>query len=133
MNYDFDELTAEVVRTVGFRERYRGYDPADVDPLLERLAADLDEIHDELTRLERRTRAPQRRRGAPAVGDVAALAAMLHIGFAAREARTIVTTARQRTGLARAKDERQMANEERARALLRAPRPEETDGATSLG
>ena len=133
MNYEFDELTAQVVRTAGFRERYRGYDPADVDPLLERLAADLDEVHDELIRLERRMRSPRARRGAASVADVAALAALLHIGYAAREARAIVTTARKRTGLNRAKSERQQANEGRARALLHAARPEEIGDPASLG
>lgn len=120
MNYDFDDLTPDAVRSVGFRERYRGYDPADVDPLLEQLAARVEEIHEQLGQLEyRAVFAPRRRTQRPE--DVAALAAMLHIGFAAREARTIVTTARQRTGLTRAKPDRQVENEQRARALLNRP------------
>ena len=123
MNYDFEELTPDVVRTVGFRERYRGYDPADVDPLLEQLAARVEEVHDEIERLERAapTPPPPRAKHMPSVDSVAALAAMLHIGYAAREARTIVTTARKRTGLTHARPERQIRNEDRARALLYRP------------
>jgi len=120
MNYEFDELTGDVVRAVGFRERYRGYDPVDVDPLLEQLAMRVDEVHSEIERLERYAAAPPSRKQMPPIEDVAAMAAMLHIGFAAREARTIVMTARERTGLTRAIPERQFVNEERARALLRA-------------
>jgi mycothiol S-conjugate amidase len=121
VNYDYDEVTPEVVRAVGFRERYRGYDPADVDPLLEELAMRVEEIHDELARLQRSAGPRRTRRQLPSVDDVAALAAMLHIGYAAREAREIVTTARKRTGLKRAMPERRMINENRARALLYAP------------
>ena len=122
MNYDFEELTADVVRTVGFRERYRGYDPADVDPLLEQLAARVEEVHDEIERLERQVAGPKKRKqNMPSVDQIAALAAMLHIGYAAREARTIVTTARKRTGLTRAKPQHQILNEDRARALLYRP------------
>ena len=121
MNYDFDELTPEVVRAVGFRERYRGYDPIDVDPLLEQLAMAVEELHDEITRLEKTAAEPPTRKPRPSPDDVAAMAAMLHIGFAAREARAIVMTARERTGLTRATPQRQLDNEQRARALLRAP------------
>src|SRR5689334_6317673 len=115
MNYEFDELTSDFVRTVGFRERYRGYDPADVDPLLEQLAMRVEDVQVELTRLEHSTTFAKPRREMPAVDHVAALAAMLHIGYAAREARTIVTTARKRTGLMRAVPERDVVNRDRAR------------------
>jgi DivIVA domain-containing protein len=30
-------MTGDDIRNVGFRERWRGYDPADVDPLLGKL------------------------------------------------------------------------------------------------
>ncbi|MEY2419245.1 MAG: mycothiol S-conjugate amidase [Actinomycetota bacterium] len=121
MKYEYDEVTPEVVRAVGFRERYRGYDPADVDPLLEQLAMRVEEIHDEIARLERYAGAPPSKAQLPSVDNVAALAAMLHIGYAAREARDIVTAARKRTGLKRAMPERQISNENRARALIYAP------------
>ena len=121
MNYDFDDLTPEVVRSVGFRERYRGYDPSDVDPLLEQLAMTVEDVHEEIERLERYAERPPTPKQLPSIDNVAAMAAMLHIGFAAREARTIVMTARQRTGLTRALPEQRMRNEERARALLHAP------------
>lgn len=121
MNYDYDEVTPEVVRSVGFRERYRGYDPADVDPLLEQLATRVEEVHDEIERLEQYALFPPSPKQLPSVDNVAALAAMLHIGYAAREARHIVMTARKRTGLTRAVPERQLANENRARALLNRP------------
>jgi DivIVA domain-containing protein len=121
VNYEYDEITPEVVRSVGFRERYRGYDPADVDPLLEQLAFRVEEIHHELTRIEDQVyRRPSPRPG-PSPDDVAALAAMLHIGYAAREAREIVKTARKRTGLTRPIPEREFDNEARARALLYRP------------
>jgi DivIVA domain-containing protein len=121
VTYDFDELTPEVVRTVGFRERYRGYDPNDVDPLLEQLAMTVEEVHAEVERLEQYVAAPPTPKQLPSLDNVAAMAAMLHIGFAAREARSIVMTARERTGLTRAIPEHRMANEERARALLHRP------------
>ncbi|MEY2471061.1 MAG: mycothiol S-conjugate amidase, partial [Actinomycetota bacterium] len=121
MNYEYDEVTPDVVRAVGFRERYRGYDPADVDPLLEQLAMRVEEIHDEIARLEQYAGAPPTKAQLPSVDNVAALAAMLHIGYAAREARDIVTAARKRTGLKRAMADRQIANENRARALIYAP------------
>jgi DivIVA domain-containing protein len=121
MNYDYDEVTPDVVRSVGFRERYRGYDPADVDPLLEQLAMRVEEIHDELGRLDHFALFPSTPKQRLSLDNVAALAAMLHIGFAAREARDIVMTARKRTGLTRAEPERQIDNRERARALLYRP------------
>ncbi|HVV38590.1 MAG TPA: mycothiol conjugate amidase Mca [Acidimicrobiales bacterium] len=121
MNYEFDDLTPDVVRTVGFRERYRGYDPADVDPLLEQLAMRVEHIHDEIERLERQVSAPKQRKPKPAPDDVAAMAALLHIGHAAREARDIVLTARRRTGLTRALPEREFVNQDRARAMLYRP------------
>jgi DivIVA domain-containing protein len=121
VNYDYDDLTPEAVRAVGFRERYRGYDPADVDPLLEQLAVRVEEIHDEIAELERYAQHPPRARDLPSVENVAALAALLHIGLAAREARHIVLTARERTGLTRAIPEDRVVNESRARALLYRP------------
>jgi DivIVA domain-containing protein len=121
VNYEFDELTPEVIRNVGFRERYRGYDPIDVDPLLEELAMRVEEVQAEIARLERAAKKPRSRKQMPSIDQVAAMAAMLHIGFAARKARSIVMTARERTGLTRAIPERQFANEDRARALLYAP------------
>lgn len=121
MNYDFDELTPDAVRSVGFRERYRGYDPADVDPLLEQLSHRVEELHEQLGQLEYYSVFAPARRQAFSPDNVAALAAMLHIGFAAREARAIVTAARKSTGLTRAKPDRQLENEERARALLNRP------------
>jgi DivIVA domain-containing protein len=121
MNYEFDELTSEFIRTVGFRERYRGYDPADVDPLLEQLAARVEDVQTEIGRLAHQTTFRPKRRELPSLEYVAALAAMLHIGYAAREARAIVTTARKRTGLTRAVPERHEVNQERARALLYRP------------
>ena len=122
MKYEYDELTANVVREVGFRERYRGYDPADVDPLLEHLAQTVEEIRDEIERLEEYAAHMPKRRPSPSTKDVAALAALLHIGLAAREARHIVITARERTGLTRVPAESQWTNEDRARALIHAPR-----------
>src|SRR5437660_814512 len=38
------ELTAHELRTVEFRERWRGYDPDEVDDLLERVAAALEQL-----------------------------------------------------------------------------------------
>jgi len=79
-------------------------------------------VQDEIERLERSVAArPPKRKNQPPLDDVAALAAMLHIGFAAREARTIVTTARKRTGMKKATLDRRIVNEDRARALLRRP------------
>ena len=121
MNYEYDEITPEVVRAVGFRERYRGYDPADVDPLLEQLAYRVEEIHDEIARLEQYAQRPPQASEMVSVENVAALAAMLHIGLAAREARQILVTARERTGLTRAIPEQRIVNEARARALLHRP------------
>lgn len=121
MNYEYDEVTPEVIRSVGFRERYRGYDPADVDPLLEQLAFRVEEIHEEIARLDQYTQRPPKLREMPSPENVAALAAMLHIGYAARDARDIVVRARKRTGLQRPIPERQIDNEARARALLYRP------------
>jgi DivIVA domain-containing protein len=121
VNYDYDEVTPQTVRAVGFRERYRGYDPADVDPLLEQLAMRVEDIHDELARLDQYTGDRPTSQQMPSLENVAALAAMLHIGFAARDARNIVMTARKRTGLTRAVPERHVTNLERARALVRKP------------
>lgn len=42
------ELTPQELREVEFRERWRGYDPDDVDDFLERAAVALDELHDRL-------------------------------------------------------------------------------------
>ncbi|HUR76630.1 MAG TPA: mycothiol conjugate amidase Mca [Acidimicrobiales bacterium] len=135
MNYDFEELTPEVVRGVGFRERYRGYDPSDVDPLLEQLALAVEEIHqqiEQIEHLESTDPTPAPRVDPDLARNVAALTAMLHIGYAARDARNIVNAARAKTGIKRPKDEVEVRNEERARALIYAPRPEGTDEATTL-
>jgi DivIVA domain-containing protein len=35
-------VTGDEVRTAGFRERWHGYDPKDIDPFLEKVAAELD-------------------------------------------------------------------------------------------
>ena len=88
MNYDFDELTPEVIRSVGFRERVRGYDPADVDPLLAAVARALDEIYEVLDRPDLANRGDLPPAGPSA--EAVALAAWLHVGYAAREARQIV-------------------------------------------
>ena len=55
------ELTPQELREVEFRERWRGYDPDDVDDFLERAAVALDELHDRLREYtERATVAEQR-------------------------------------------------------------------------
>jgi mycothiol S-conjugate amidase len=131
VDYEFDELTSDVVREVGFRERLRGYDPADVDPLLESLATTIDDLHESLERLEAFAADPPQRRTRVAVDDVAAAAALLHLGRAAREARRIVAEARMRSGLRRvpAGDTR---NEALAKALIYAPRSAPVDDAATV-
>jgi mycothiol S-conjugate amidase len=132
VNYDFDELTPEVIREVGFRERMRGYDPADVDPLLERIAMGVEEIHASIKRLKSYAANPPSAQDVDSVGNVAALTAMLHIGYAARDARKIVSDARAKTGLTKAKRDTETANELLARALIHAPRPEVPADATTV-
>ena len=59
------ELTPQELREVEFRERWRGYDPDDVDDFLERAAVALDELHDRLREYtERAMVAEQRLTGA---------------------------------------------------------------------
>ncbi len=132
MKYEFDELTPRVIREVGFRERMRGYDPADVDPLLEQVADGVEEIHERIARLKAYAANPPSPQEVDSVGNVAALTAMLHIGYAAREARNIINTARARTGMTRVKGDEETANELLAQALLNAPRPVEPAGATTV-
>ena len=133
MDYDFDELTAEVIREVGFRERMRGYDPADVDPLLEDLAATVDEIHESLQQLEAYAAdPPPSSRVATSLNDVAAVAALIHVGRAAQRARAIVQEAQAESGLRRMPGRDETDNERRARHLIYAPRQETVAPATSL-
>lgn len=125
------ELTPDVVRNAGFRERMRGYDPADVDPILERLAETVEEIHESIRRLEEQSARGEARRRASSVNDVAALAAMLHIGYAARDARSIVQTARSSTDIRQAQD-RLAANRSRAHALIAAARQKAAEAAGAV-
>ena len=131
MEYEFDELNSDVVREVGFRERFRGYDPADVDPLLESLATTIDDVHDALARLEAFVAAPPTRASGIAIDDVAAAAALLHVGRAAREARAIVAEARKGSGLRRVPDG-DTRNEALAKALIYSPRSETNHKATTV-
>ncbi len=131
MEYEFEELTSEVVREVGFRERLRGYDPADVDPLLENLATTVDDLHDSLEQLEAFAADPKLPVPKVRLDEVAAAAALLHVGKAAREARDIVASAREVSGLRRV-PEAATHNEEMAGALIFAPRPEVVAEATNL-
>ncbi|MEY2397493.1 MAG: mycothiol S-conjugate amidase [Actinomycetota bacterium] len=137
MEYDFDELTPDVVREVGFRERMRGYDPADVDPLLDALALKVEDIHESLARLDAvkasPPRVPLRRPHPQHVRDVAALAALIHVGRAAREARAIVKAAQARAGIRRVPRARDTREERLARALIYAPRPELVEDTSNLG
>lgn len=132
MEYDFEDLTADAVREVGFRERMRGYDPADVDPLLEDLAYTLDEIHDSLQRLEGFAANPPPQRSTANIDDVAAIASVIHIGKAAREARSIVAAAQAQSGLKRVPGLDETDNERRARALIYAPRSANLAPATTV-
>ena len=131
LEYDFNELTGEVIREVGFRERVRGYDPADVDPLLETLATTVDDLRESLERLEAFAHDPPERRFRAAVDDVAAVAALIHLGRAARDAQRIVAEARKTTGLRRVPPD-MTRNEGLARTLIYAPRPEPSDDATTV-
>lgn len=122
MDYEFDELTSEVIREVGFRERMRGYDPADVDPLLAELARTVEEIEDAIAEAEAHGGAP-----APAPPTVrpeaVTLAAWLRVGYAARDARAIVQQAMAATGTRRRREPKEPRNEAYARALIYAERP----------
>lgn len=134
MNYDFDELTPEVIREVAFRERVRGYDPADVDPLLVQLALGLDEIYEVLDGIEMHHALPSDGPIGPSP-DVVALAAWLHVGYAAREARSIVQAAQAATGVRRSRRDIETRNEKFAKALIfdpRPPRPEPVEPATTV-
>jgi len=58
-------LNADDVRRIGFREKFRGYDPAVIDPLIEGIAAAIDEGRSvsELVRHARRRPFPLKWRG----------------------------------------------------------------------
>jgi len=113
-----EHLTGDAVRAVQFRDRLRGYDPADVDPLLDELADAIDKASDELTRIE----AANAREPEPLLDpgprvawpDVARLAAMLHVAEAVRRGRAMVAAAEARYHLAEDETRRN-----RARALAR--------------
>ena len=64
------ELTPQELREVEFRERWRGYDPDDVDDFLERAAVALDELHDRLREYTERAMVAEQRltEGADAEG-----------------------------------------------------------------
>ncbi len=132
MEYDFDELRPEVIREVGFRERMRGYDPADVDPLLDALALRVDDIYESLQRLEAFLADPPAPERPARLNDIAALAALLHVGRAAREGRAIVHAAQAESGLRRVPDGDETREERLARALIYAPRSEALDYATTV-
>jgi mycothiol S-conjugate amidase len=135
VNYDFDELTPEVIRSVGFRERVRGYDPADVDPLLTEIALALDEIYDALEHPDIAAANQDRVTHAGPSPEAVALAAWLHVGYAAREARSIVQAAQVATGIRRSRRDEETRYERFAKALIyaeRPPRPEAPEPATNL-
>src|SRR5437868_6891335 len=55
------DLTPQQLREVELREKFRGYDPDEVDDLLERVAAGLEQLQDRLrSAMERAARAEQR-------------------------------------------------------------------------
>jgi DivIVA domain-containing protein len=55
------ELTPQRLREVEFKERWRGYDPEEVDDLLERVAAGLEDFENRVRQAtERAVRAEQR-------------------------------------------------------------------------
>src|SRR2546428_10987851 len=55
------ELTPQRLREVEFKERWRGYDPEEVDDLLERVAAGLEEFENRVRQAtQRAVRAEQR-------------------------------------------------------------------------
>jgi mycothiol S-conjugate amidase len=110
----------------------RGYDPADVDPLLEDLAFTIDEIHESLQQLEAFAANPPATAPPIHPDDVASLAALIHVGRAAQRARSIIEEARQQSGLRRVPDRDETPNERRARHLIYAPRREALAGATTL-
>ena len=64
------ELTPQELREVEFRERWRGYDPDDVDDFLERAAVALDELHERLREYTERAMVAEQRltEGADAEG-----------------------------------------------------------------
>lgn len=121
-----DDLTGDAVRAVEFRDRLRGYDPADVDPLLDDLADTIDRARQQIAELE--AGSPEARHRAPTVAAdvlpaVANVAAFLHVTQAVQDAQAILDDARARVGLT--EEQRRL---ERARtiagALLRARRDE---------
>ncbi len=132
MEYDFEELNSEVIREVGFRERVRGYDPADVDPILDALALKIDDIHESLARLDTFLADPPAPTRPARLNDIAALAALLHVGRAARQGRAIVQAAQAESGLRRVPDRDETREERLARALIYAPRPEAPDDPTTV-
>lgn len=132
MYFEYEELHSDRIREVGFRERLRGYDPADVDPLLEQLAFTVDGIHTSLQRLDAFVANPPA--PAPVVhpDDVACLAGLIHIGRALREARSIVETAQNETGLRKVPEHFETHNERIARTLIYSLRPEHPERAITV-
>ena len=109
------ELTPQELREVEFRERWRGYDPDDVDDFLERAAVALDELHDRLREYTERAMVAEQRltEGADAEG------ALRHtLVLAQRTADTAVAEA-QETAARMLRDA-----EERARAIVGEARQE---------
>src|SRR5437870_779604 len=100
------ELTPQRLREVEFKERWRGYDPEEVDDLLERVAAGLEEFENRVRQAtERAVRAEQR---ASEGGDtdetlrrtlvLAQRTADAAIADAEERAKALVTDAEQRSG-----------------------------------
>src|SRR3989442_12487938 len=85
------ELTAHELRQVEFRERWRGYDPDEVDDFLERVAVALDQLQDRLRQaMERAARSEQKAHEGTETED-----ALRHtLLLAQRTADTAVTEAR---------------------------------------